>query len=120
MKFYLVELTHKETGKVFQKFGITNSRDILDRFDYSKYPERIGYKDFHIRPLFSIFVNENKAKMLEKHYLSLYGGFNVNKYLNKSLNEGYNTNNLTGITEMVYLGWDRNKVLKELFDLKKS
>ena len=114
MKFYFVSLTHKNTGIVLYKFGVTNSKDIMDRFDF-KYPERVGYKDFNIRPLFSVYVNDEKAIELEKYFLGRYPRVNVSGILGTY----YDTDNLTGVSEIRQLDDSEYKyVLKELYKLK--
>ena len=114
MKFYFVSLTHKNTGIVLYKFGVTNSKDIMDRFDF-KYPERIGYKDFSIRPLFSEYVNDENAIKLEKYYLGQFPRIDINSILDTK----YTTDTLTGISEIRQLSEQEYKmVIKDLYKMR--
>jgi hypothetical protein len=100
-KFYFVKFTHLETGKVLYKFGSTLSKDILNRFNPTSYPERVGYLDFDIQPTFSWnFYTLEEAKKKEEEYLNRYSSnrVDISTYLGKP--QGYyTTDNLTGISE---------------------
>ena len=115
----MVEFTHRDTGFTFQKFGTTRSRDIMSRFDYTRYPERAGYAEFNIKPLFSMYTTDEHADALEIHFLSRYP---KNFILEKETNKPYNyfNNRFTGITECVKLSnTQRYNILQTLFKLKK-
>lgn len=114
MKFYFIELFHNKALKTIYKFGVTNSNDILNRFDYT-YPERVGYQDFNIRPLFSIILSESDALKVESVFLTEYINNNVNNYLSTN----YTSKNLCGITEMrILTKEEKSEVLRILYELK--
>ena len=114
MKFYFIELFHNKALKNIYKFGVTNSNDILNRFDYT-YPERIGYQNFNIKPLFSIKLTDSDALKIESVFLSKYKNNNKNDYLSTN----YTSKNLCGITEMrILTKEEKSEVLRILYELK--
>jgi len=115
MKFYFIELTHKISGKVFYKFGITQSSDVLNRFT-DIYPERKGYQNFNIRVLFSKKLNESDAEYLEETFLDMYPKI---KNISNILKDGfdYNFKNTSGLSEWRTLSVSqKNSLLKILFN----
>lgn len=121
MKFYFVQFTHKETGKVFHKFGVTKETQVENRFDPSFqnsrfYDDRFKYLEFNIRVMFSMYCSESEAYALEDKFKNKYPkNFNLETYLEKPYN--YFSTGFTGITECVVLD-DYKAVLKELYNLK--
>ena len=95
-KFYLVGMFHIETKQMFFKFGTTKYRNLMDRFDVSKYPERCNYVDFVITPISEITLNDFNADALEKHFLSKFPPINISQMTGKK----YHSNNLTGLSEI--------------------
>ena len=114
MTFYFVELSHKITQKTIYKFGITKHTNVARRFQQG-FPERVKYLDFDIRIIDYIIQNKLTAAQIESFFLSKYNKDNVNE----NLSESYNTNNLTGITEMRILNADEINEVKELIALIK-
>lgn len=115
MKFYFVELTHKVNKKVIHKFGITNSKDVLDRFA-DRYPERDGYKNFDIKVLYSTYTTDDEAKRLESDFLGLFPRIGS---INEVIGDGYDYNykNTGGITEWRLLTSDeKNAILRKLYN----
>lgn len=117
MKFYFVELTHRNTGNIIHKFGITHHYEVLDRFSSIK-DKRWG--DFIIRVLFSIyFEDEEDAIIMEQNYLQKYPkNFNLEVLLKVDSNY---YDNLSGITETVLLSdVQRYNILQNLFYIKRE
>jgi len=102
MKFYFVELMHKDSNKVFHKFGVTSKKDVLERFN-SRYDTR--YNDFIIRVLYSAYGTKEDALKLESKMLSLYPKDFI---LEVFLNVPYNYySGLKGITEICIIPQDK-------------
>jgi len=123
MKFYFVKFTHKETGKVFYKFGVTKESQVDNRFDpYFKnsrfYKDRYKYLEFDVRVLFSMYCNTSDAYNFEHTFKAKYPkNFLLENYLGKPYN--YFSDGFTGITETVVLDdFEYKKVLQELYSLK--
>lgn len=112
-KFYIVKATHKSTFKVIYKFGITESRDVLSRFSHT-FKEREMYKDFNFVVIFSeYFPNIGEAENIENKFKRIFPNIpDINEYFGKPKGY-YNTNNLTGLTEMRV--WD-DKVFEGIRD----
>lgn len=113
MKFYFVEFTHN--NKAFHKFGITSSKDVLNRFS-TRYDSR--WEEFNIRVLFSYYNKDDELiKNMEKLMLTRYPkNFILENYLGKPF--GY-YNGLGGITETVVLTTIQvNEILQSLYKFK--
>lgn len=117
MKFYFVELTHKKSGHIFYKFGITQNKDVLNRFT-NIYPEREGYQNFNIRVLYSENLDKNEAKKKEKEFLSRYTNIpNIPSIVKDGFD--YNSRNTSGITEWRVLNTSqKNELLRKLYESK--
>ena len=123
MKFYFVQFTHKETSKVFYKFGVTKENQVENRFNphfrnSMFYKDRYRYLDFDTRVLFSLWCEKSKAYKLEDFFKRKYSkNFSLETYLNKPYD--YFSEGFTGITETVTLNSDEYKqVLRELYSFK--
>lgn len=113
-KFYFVSMFHIETKQMFFKFGTTKYRNLMDRFDTSKYPERSCYVDFIITPLAAIPLNDHNADALEDYFLSKFPPINISQMTGKR----YHTNNLTGLSEIRYLNNDQlTETINEIKEL---
>lgn len=82
-KVYLAEFSNKETGEVFQKFGVTSSYDAADRF---RYPE---YDKWDIRILSTAYGTKEEVEDLERQFHKKYP---KNFYLKEKIK---------GVTEIV-------------------
>jgi len=116
----LVEFRHKETDKVFQKIGITGS-SIQRRFDWTLYPQdRNKYQEFDISVLWSMSVDtREKALRIEEVLIKKYRkDFILEKFLGKPYK--YYSNGFTGISELVDLGENKNKIIESLQEWSKK
>ena len=107
MKSYIVEFTHRVSGRSFLKFGHTKYSDVMKRFEFS--PEQ--YQDYTIEVLASIKHHTvEEAEGIETDFLDKYP---KNLYLPK---------NFSGITE-IYEPEDkqeRAKILREFYTIKET
>jgi len=109
---YLVNFEHKQTGKNFQKFGITKSINVMDRFIPERYKEREKYRDFNITLLYSKRVKTYYAEREEKYLINKYRD---NFYLEAFLGVPRDTyKGMTGITELVDINDKIEKVINEM------
>ena len=95
-KLYMCKFVHKNTQKIFYKFGFSNKWDVLERFD-TKYDSRYG--DFDINCVASIVGTMEWCQTAEEIFKSM---FPKNIWLEEYLGEG-NWDNFSGITEIVDL-----------------
>jgi len=107
MKSYIVEFTHRVSGKSFLKFGHTKYSDVMKRFEFN--PEQ--YQDYVIQVLASMKHNTlEEAESIESEFLYKYPK-------NLSLPRYF-----SGITE-IYKPEDnqeRAKILREFYTLRKN
>lgn len=107
-KVYFCKFTHKNTGKVFYKFGHTNNYDVLQRFD-TKFDNRYGL--FEITCVASIVGELDWVKGVEHAFKAIYP---KNIWLEDYLNEG-NWDELSGITEIVNLNDEQYQQARKAF-----
>jgi hypothetical protein len=113
-KVYFCKFVHKNTGKVFYKFGHTSKWDVLERFD-TKFDTRYG--DFNITCVASIVGSLEWCQSVEEIFKSI---FPKNIWLEKYLGEG-NWDNFSGITEIVDLTPEQYDNARQAFyNLKKK
>ena len=122
MKVYLVEFTHKETGKVFYKFGMTRHGDVMKRFSKEESAkfcrDADQYDDFNIRVIASAWndydaVAEQEKILLKKYPKNIW----VEEYLGTP-NKKYN---FSGVTECVSLSPDElSEARAYLYNLRRQ
>lgn len=106
MRLYFVKFEHKESKKVFHKFGITKYT-VSGRFNSrvnnsAYYGDRYKYDEFNITEIFNIQGTEKFVKEKESILKQIFPkNFIFETYLNKPY--GYFSNGFTGITEAVIL-----------------
>lgn len=112
-KVYFCKFTDKQTNKIFYKFGHTSKNDVLERFHIS-YDERYG--EFDIKVICSIYGELAWCKQIEEIFKALYP---KNIWLEDYLGDVRQWNNLSGITEIVYLASDEyNKIRTAFYKVK--
>ena len=113
-KVYFCKFVHKNTGKVFFKFGHTSNSDALKRFDV-KFDKRYG--DFDISCVASIWGEYGWVRGVENTFKAI---FPKNIWLENYLGEG-NWDNLSGITEIVDLNQDQyQQAVKAFYNIKEQ
>jgi len=96
-KVYLAEFTNKETGDVFQKFGVTSSYDAAERFKSEE------YNLWDVRILATAYGTKEQVEELERHFHKKYP---KNFWLKEKIR---------GVTEIVKLSkQDRYNAIQEM------
>jgi len=108
IKLYLAEITFKDTGEVFHKFGLTSKTDAASRFLPSEYqPNFIMFKQ-PVRILASAFMPASNALKWEQYFQDKYPkNIHIREYFN-------------GISECVVLNkFERFEAIKKIMSISK-
>jgi hypothetical protein len=108
IKLYLAEITFKDSGEVFHKFGLTSKTDASSRFFPSEYQPNFSMFKQPVRILASAFMPVRSALKWEKYFQDKYPkNIHIKEYFN-------------GISEVVLLNrFERYEAIKKIMTISK-